>query len=129
MKSLSNPETIDGNPSESARHRGRVERQLAWSLPLIVLNVVIHVIGLGLINESIVRVLSDAMDHRRFMPTFVLVMGVAALLATILHGIEAATWAAAYQVLGALPARTSTVATNRYGARTFIDCTFPRMFP
>jgi hypothetical protein len=30
----------------------------AWSLPLIVLNVVIHVIGLGLINESVVRVLS-----------------------------------------------------------------------
>src|ERR1700742_2383942 len=28
----------------------------AWSLPLIVLNVVIHVIGLGLINESVVRV-------------------------------------------------------------------------
>ena len=26
----------------------------AWSLPLIVLNVVIHVIGLGLINESVV---------------------------------------------------------------------------
>ena len=30
----------------------------AWSLPLIVLNVVIHVICLGLINESVVRVLS-----------------------------------------------------------------------
>src|SRR5271170_2574075 len=53
----------------------------AWSLPLIVLNVVIHVIGLGLINESIIRVLSNAKDYRPFMPTFVLVMGVAALLA------------------------------------------------
>jgi hypothetical protein len=28
-------------------------------------------------------------------------MGVAALLATVLHGIEAATWASAYQLLGA----------------------------
>jgi hypothetical protein len=75
----------------------------AWSLPLIVLNVVIHVIGLGLINESVVRVLSGAVEQRRFMPTFVLGMGVAALLATVLHGLEAATWAIAYRILGAVP--------------------------
>jgi hypothetical protein len=75
----------------------------AWSLPLIVLNVVIHVIGLGLINESVVRVMSGAMERSRFMPTFAVVMGVAALLATVLHGIEAATWATAYRLLGALP--------------------------
>ena len=62
----------------------------AWSLPLIVLSVVIHVIGLGLINESVVRVLSGAMERRRFMPTFAVVMGLAALLATVLHRIEAA---------------------------------------
>jgi hypothetical protein len=47
----------------------------AWSLPLIVLNVVIHVIGLGLINESIVRVVSGARERRRSMPTFAVVMG------------------------------------------------------
>ena len=75
----------------------------AWSLPLIVLNVVIHVIGLGLINKSVVRVLSGAMERRRFMPTFAVVMGVTTLLATALHGIEAATWAIAYRLLGALP--------------------------
>src|ERR1700756_5995313 len=73
------------------------------SLPLIVVNVVVHVIGLGLINESVVRVLSGARERRRFMSTFALVMGVAALLATVLHGIEAATWASAYLLLGALP--------------------------
>ena len=75
----------------------------AWSLPLIVLNLVIHVIGLGLINESVVRFLSGATEHHRFMPTFAVVMGAAGLLATVLHGIEAATWAAAYRLLGALP--------------------------
>jgi hypothetical protein len=75
----------------------------AWSLPLIVLNLVIHVIGLGLINESVVRFLSGATEHHRFMPTFAMVMGAAGLLATVLHGIEAATWAAAYRLLGALP--------------------------
>jgi hypothetical protein len=74
----------------------------AWSLPLIVLNVVIHVIGLGLINESVVRLLGGAMERRRFLAKFAVVMGVTALLATVLHGIEAATWAAAYQLLGAL---------------------------
>src|SRR5271157_2570041 len=42
----------------------------AWSLPLIVLSVVIHVIGLGLINESVVRVLSGAMERRRFLAKF-----------------------------------------------------------
>ena len=62
---------------------------------------VIHVIGLVLINESVVRVLSGAMERRRFMPKFAVVVGLAALLATALHGIEAATWAAAYQLLGA----------------------------
>ena len=74
----------------------------SWSLPLIVLNVVIHVIGLGLINQSVVRVLSGAMERRRFLAKFAVVMGVTALSASVLHGIEAATWAAAYRFLGAL---------------------------
>jgi hypothetical protein len=45
----------------------------AWSLPLIVLSVVIHVIGLGLIYESVVRVLSGAIARRRFMSKFAVV--------------------------------------------------------
>ena len=81
----------------------------AWSLPLIVLNVIIHVIGLGLINESIVRVLSGAPASPRFVPMFAIVLGVAALLATVLHGIEAATWATAYRLLGALPDTKSAI--------------------
>jgi hypothetical protein len=99
----------------------------AWSLPLIVLNVVIHVIGLGLINESVVRVLSAVTEHRRFMPTFVVGMGVAALLATVLHGIEAATWAIAYRLLGAVPDTKSAMlyslsAITSYGhANLFLE--------
>jgi hypothetical protein len=97
------------------------------SLPLIVVNVVIHVIGLGLINESVVRVLSGARQRRRFMPTFALVMGVPALLATVLHGIEAATWATAYLLLGALPNTKSAMlyslsAMTSYGhANLFLE--------
>ncbi|MGA7873458.1 MAG: hypothetical protein WCA22_21430 [Candidatus Binatus sp.] len=37
------------------------------------------------------------------MPRFAVVMGVTALLATLLHGIEGVIWAAAYRFLGALP--------------------------
>ena len=36
-----------------------------WSLPLIVLCVVIHVIGLGLINEQVVDVLSGVAEPRQ----------------------------------------------------------------
>jgi hypothetical protein len=80
----------------------------AWSLPLIVLTVVIHVCGLAVIGESVVKVLGDSVDRRRFMFKFAVVMAVTSLLATILHGIEGAIWAAAYRFLGALPdARTA----------------------
>lgn len=74
-----------------------------WSLPLIVLCVVIHVVGLGLINERVVRMLTDAVDSRRFLLTFSLVIGAVTLLATALHAIEGGIWAAAYVALGALP--------------------------
>src|SRR5271169_5757370 len=73
-----------------------------WSLPLIVLTVVIHVFGLGLINEHVFRLLSGMVGRRRFTAAFVLVMGIVALLVTTLHAIEGAAWAIAYRVLGAL---------------------------
>jgi hypothetical protein len=75
----------------------------AWSLPLIVLTVLIHVLGLQFINDRVVRVLSGPATRRRFMPIFVAVMGVTVLLATVLHGVEATIWALAYRHLNALP--------------------------
>jgi MFS superfamily sulfate permease-like transporter len=75
----------------------------AWSLPLIVLTVVIHVCGLAIIGESVVKVLAESADRSRFMFKFATVMAVTSLLATILHGIEGAIWAAAYWFLAALP--------------------------
>jgi hypothetical protein len=75
----------------------------AWGLPLIVLSVLIHVFGLQFINEAVVRVLSGAAGRRLFAPMFWAVMGITALLATILHGLEAAIWALSYLHLGALP--------------------------
>jgi hypothetical protein len=75
----------------------------AWSLPLIVLTVLIHVLGLQFINDGVVQILSGAMARRRFIPMFAAVMGVTALLATILHGIEVTIWALVYRRPGALP--------------------------
>jgi hypothetical protein len=74
-----------------------------WSLPLILSNIVIHVFGLALINDTVVLVLKDVGEPRRFMLRFAEVMGGAVLLIIILHTIEAITWAAAYWMLGALP--------------------------
>ena len=74
-----------------------------WSLPLIVMSVVIHVIGLMLIHGEVIRILSKAVTRRRFAPMFVVVMGLVALLATILHALEGTVWAVAYRLLDALP--------------------------
>ena len=43
------------------------------------------------------------MNRRRLVPLFALVMGIAILLVTALHGIEGVAWAAAYRFLGAVP--------------------------
>lgn len=75
----------------------------AWGLPLIVLTVLLHVVGLGLINQQAVRVSGDVVRRRHPKALFAVVMGIRALLATCLHGIEAGIWAVAYRLLGALP--------------------------
>ena len=80
----------------------------AWSLPLIVLTVVIHACGLAAIGERVVRALGESVGRRNFMLKFAIVMAVVSLLGTILHGIESGIWAAAYWFLAALPdARTA----------------------
>jgi hypothetical protein len=76
----------------------------AWALPLIVLTLILHVVVLGAINTRVVVALRRIKaGGRRFMLSFVVVMGIVALLATLLHASEAVIWAAAYQRLGAMP--------------------------
>jgi hypothetical protein len=75
----------------------------AWGLPLIVVTVVIHVIGLGLINQRVDRIIGGAVVRRHPTSAFVLVMGATTLLTTTMHGIEATIWAVAYRILNALP--------------------------
>ena len=89
----------------------------AWSLPLIVLTVVIHVFGLGFLHERVVRAVGRIVDRRDFTLLFGAVMGIAVLLVTVLHAIEGIVWAAAYRLLGALPDARSSVLFS-FGAMT-----------
>ena len=79
------------------------EGNWAWAVPLIVLNIVLHVVGLGVINTHMMRTLGPLRASRNFFLVFVLVMGAAALSATLLHSLEATIWAGAFQALGAIP--------------------------
>ncbi len=81
----------------------------AWGVPLIVMTVVIHVVGLGLMGQRAVRVSTRLMGHRHPKAAIVTLMGVTTLLATCLHTIEAAIWAVAYRLLGSLPDFRSSV--------------------
>jgi len=75
----------------------------AWGLPLIVLTVIFHVIGLGLFNVRVDEFLARVKDHRRYDFVFVMVMGVTTMWATFLLAVEAGVWAIAFRFLGALP--------------------------
>jgi hypothetical protein len=97
----------------------------ACGLSLIVLTVLIHVLGLGLINQG--GILIDSKKRASRYPTieFVLVSGAATLCASILHGFEVAIWATAYLLLGALPDFKSAMlyslnAVTSYGHDTLV---------
>jgi hypothetical protein len=88
---------------------------LAWyvdwvsGLPLIVLTVIIHVVGLAQIGQTVFRVSRGGMEGRHPTFTFVVVVGATTLLATSLHALEAGIWAAAFRLLGAIPDNKSAM--------------------
>jgi len=71
-------------------------------VPLILLTVTMHVFGLSAITNRKLILTYDKFIERRPYASFVVIMGITTLLATVLHGIEAAVWAEAYCVSGAL---------------------------
>src|ERR1700733_3722447 len=75
----------------------------AWSLPLILITVIFHVIGMALINERVIRSRKILAGGRRFLITFPMILGAATLVAILLHAAEATVWACTYLSLGALP--------------------------
>jgi hypothetical protein len=78
-------------------------RDWVWGLPLIVLTVIIHVLGLGFLTQKAIMIHRDMTRHRHTVGGFVAAMGATTLLATVLHGIEAGIWALAYCFIGARP--------------------------
>src|ERR1700749_580186 len=96
----------------------------AWSLPLIVVTVIFHVIGLVLINERVIRSRRVIAQSRRFLIAFPIILGAATLLAILLHAAEATIWAFVYETLGALPDGKSSIlyslsAMTSYGHKHF----------
>jgi hypothetical protein len=96
----------------------------AWSLPLIVVTVIFHVIGLIFINEKVIQAMRLSRRPHKFLFAFAVVMGCGTLFAIILHGIEAGIWAGVYRLLGALPDGKSALlyslsAMTTYGHEPF----------
>jgi hypothetical protein len=81
----------------------------AWGIPLIVLTVVIHVLGLGLVGQRAAGVSSAIFERHHPTVVFVAVVGTTTLWATCLHALEAGLWAAAYRFLGALQDQRSAM--------------------
>jgi hypothetical protein len=75
----------------------------AWSLPLILITVIFHVIGLVLINERVIRAKRFLAKQGSFLVRLSIILGAATLVAIVLHAVEAVIWAVLYQALGALP--------------------------
>lgn len=75
----------------------------AWGLPLIVLTILIHVFGLGLLRERFLQHFNQPRRMQQSTAEFVVVMGATTFAVTILHAAEAGIWALAYKSLGALP--------------------------
>ena len=73
-----------------------------WGCPLIVTTVIVHVLGLGAINQKAILLHNKIKKHGRPTVASTVVIGATTLLATILHGIEAAIWACAYIFIGSL---------------------------
>ena len=86
---------------------------------MIVLTVVIHVLGLGLFTDRAVPALSVMMARGHRTTAFIVVMGTTVLLASILHGIEAMIWAAAYLMRDALPNARSAMLYSLSSMTTF----------
>ena len=72
-------------------------------MPLIVLTVVIHVSGLGVIKQKAFSVSSRTARRHHHATASMVIIGAVTLSATFLHSIEALLWAGAYVFLSALP--------------------------
>jgi hypothetical protein len=80
-----------------------------WGLPLIVLNVLLHAAGLGLISRQVTSTLGGGRRLGRFSVGTIFAVGGAVLSVTVLHALEGFIWARAYRMLAALPDNRSAI--------------------
>jgi hypothetical protein len=73
-----------------------------WSVPLIVVTIVFHAYGLGLLSRGLLLILKAQGSKRLTHTLSVLVVGGCSLCAIFLHGLESLMWAIAYRLLGTL---------------------------
>jgi hypothetical protein len=73
-----------------------------WSIPLIVVTIVFHSYGLGLLSRGLLILLKPDRKKRPSHTLSVFVVGGSSLCAICLHGLEAWMWAVAYRLLGTL---------------------------
>ena len=81
----------------------------AWSIPLILLTVMMHALGLLFVELFVVQKLEKALLEVRFRIRFPIIISTVVLFVTMLHGAEASVWAGVYRMLGALPDETSAM--------------------
>ena len=78
-----------------------------WSLTLIAITIVIHLVGIGLIVIAVerfrARLVRSPGTYLGSSPATIAVIVAVTLTLAVLHGIESMTWAPAYVRLGALP--------------------------
>lgn len=91
----------------------------AWSVPLIVLTVLIHTYALFMPRHKIIVALSNYYENEKFKGPFSLLMGATILLVTVMLVVEAALWAGAYVLLGAIPDLKSALLYSLEAMTTF----------
>jgi hypothetical protein len=97
-----------------------------WGLPLIVITVLIHVLGLRMVNVKGVNLYTCERDKCHPTAVFALVISGVILFATCLHAVEAGLWAGCYMFLGAQPDFKSAMlyslgAMTTYGSGLRLD--------
>ena len=89
-----------------------------WSLPLSVITVVIHVVGLFFIRQRFDRLLLHGNPHKMRIIVLSFMAGTTASV-TLLHGLESAVWALGFRWLHALPDKKSAMLYSLSAMTTF----------
>ena len=75
-----------------------------WSIPLIVVTIVFHSYGLGMLSRGLLILLKNDRNKRPSHALSVFVVGGSSLCTIGMHGVEAWMWSVAYRLLGTLGA-------------------------